>query len=66
MIYAGLGDAARTTFRVCTLGALELEVLSGFVESLERALAEAKLANTAVRLTEEARQSRGAVAPASV
>jgi 2-aminoethylphosphonate-pyruvate transaminase len=66
VIYAGLGDAARTTFRVCTLGALELEVLSGFVESLERALAEAKLANTAVRLTEEARQSRGAVAPASV
>ncbi|HEX7491183.1 MAG TPA: aminotransferase class V-fold PLP-dependent enzyme [Candidatus Limnocylindrales bacterium] len=42
VIYAGLGDAAKTTFRVCTLGAMELEVLSGFVESLERALAEAK------------------------
>jgi 2-aminoethylphosphonate-pyruvate transaminase len=44
VIYAGLGQAARTTFRVCTLGALELEVLGDFVESLERALAEARLA----------------------
>jgi len=39
VIYAGLGDAAKSTFRVCTLGALELEVLADFVESLARALA---------------------------
>lgn len=44
VIYAGLGQAASTTFRVCTLGALELEVLGDFVESLERALAEARSA----------------------
>jgi 2-aminoethylphosphonate-pyruvate transaminase len=41
VIYAGLGDAAKSTFRVCTLGAMELEVLSDFVDSLSRALAEA-------------------------
>jgi 2-aminoethylphosphonate-pyruvate transaminase len=55
VIYAGLGEAAKTTFRVCTLGALELEVLAGFTESLDRALLEAKLANTAARLSEDAR-----------
>ena len=44
VIYAGLGDAARTTFRVCTLGAMEPEVLDGFVDSLERALAGARMA----------------------
>jgi 2-aminoethylphosphonate-pyruvate transaminase len=49
VIYAGLGDAAKTTFRVCTLGAIELEVLSGFVESLERALVEATPAKPAGR-----------------
>jgi 2-aminoethylphosphonate-pyruvate transaminase len=54
VIYAGLGDAARTTFRVCTLGALELEVLADFVESLDRALVEAKLSNAATRLVEVA------------
>jgi 2-aminoethylphosphonate-pyruvate transaminase len=42
VIYAGLGDAAKTTFRVCTLGAIEVEVLAGFVESLGRALAAAQ------------------------
>jgi len=47
VIYAGLGDAARTTFRVCTLGAIEIEVLAGFVDSLECALAEAHLAGVA-------------------
>jgi 2-aminoethylphosphonate-pyruvate transaminase len=55
VIYAGLGDAAKTTFRVCTLGALELGVLAGFADSLDRALMEAKLANTAARLSEDAR-----------
>jgi 2-aminoethylphosphonate-pyruvate transaminase len=55
VIYAGLGDAAKATFRVCTLGALELDVLAGFVDSLDRALLEAKLANTAARLTGDAR-----------
>src|ERR1035437_4971806 len=49
VIYAGLGEAAKTTFRVCTLGALENEVLAGFVESLDRAMVEARLANTATR-----------------
>jgi 2-aminoethylphosphonate-pyruvate transaminase len=49
VIYAGLGEAARTTFRVCSLGALEIDVLAGFVASLDRALVEAKLANTASR-----------------
>jgi 2-aminoethylphosphonate-pyruvate transaminase len=44
VIYAGLGDAARTTFRVCTLGAMEPEVLDGFVDSLERALEGARMA----------------------
>jgi aspartate aminotransferase-like enzyme len=52
VIYAGLGDAARTTFRVCTLGAIELEVLADFVDSLDRALVEAKLSNTASRLVD--------------
>jgi 2-aminoethylphosphonate-pyruvate transaminase len=47
VIYAGLGDAAKTTFRVCTLGALELDVLADFVESLERALGAARMANSA-------------------
>jgi 2-aminoethylphosphonate-pyruvate transaminase len=54
VIYAGLGDSARTTFRVCTLGALELEVLADFVDSLDRALVEAKLSNTASRLVDAA------------
>ena len=47
VIYAGLGEAAKTTFRVCTLGAIEPEVLVDFVESLKRALAEAKLSRAA-------------------
>lgn len=42
VIYAGLGDAAKTNFRVCALGALEVGALEGFVESLERAIAEAR------------------------
>jgi 2-aminoethylphosphonate-pyruvate transaminase len=60
VIYAGLGDAAKTTFRVCTLGALEIGVLAGFAESLDRALVEAKLANTAARLTGGAADRRAA------
>jgi 2-aminoethylphosphonate-pyruvate transaminase len=51
VIYGGLGDAARTTFRICTLGAIEPEVLVDFTESLERALVEAKLASAAGRQT---------------
>ena len=42
VVYAGLGDAAKTTFRVCTLGAMELEVLADFVECLGRALEAAR------------------------
>lgn len=40
VIYAGLGDAAATTFRVCALGALSVETLEGFVETLQFVLAE--------------------------
>ncbi len=39
VIYGGLGEAARTSFRVCALGALKIEALQGFVTALERALA---------------------------
>ena len=35
IIYAGLGDAAKTTFRVCALGALTVEALEGFVAALK-------------------------------
>jgi 2-aminoethylphosphonate-pyruvate transaminase len=38
VIYGGLGDAARTSFRVCTLGAVEIGALEGFIDSLERAI----------------------------
>ena len=39
VIYAGLGTAAATNFRVCALGALEIDALEGFIASLERAIA---------------------------
>ncbi|MFN8590950.1 MAG: alanine--glyoxylate aminotransferase family protein [Thermomicrobiales bacterium] len=39
IIYAGLGDAAKTTFRVCALGALTVDALHGFIAALERAIA---------------------------
>jgi 2-aminoethylphosphonate-pyruvate transaminase len=65
VIYAGLGDAAKTTFRVCTLGALELDVLSDFVESLDRALVEARLSNAAGRLAQSAAETRGPVSSVS-
>ncbi len=38
VIYAGLGTAATTGFRVCALGALEIGALEGFIASLERAI----------------------------
>lgn len=38
VIYAGLGAAAQTGFRVCTLGNLAVGVLEGFVGSLESAI----------------------------
>jgi 2-aminoethylphosphonate-pyruvate transaminase len=38
IIYAGLGEAARTSFRVCALGALKVEALHGFIAVLEQAL----------------------------
>jgi 2-aminoethylphosphonate-pyruvate transaminase len=65
VIYAGLGDAARTSFRVCTLGAIEIEVLADFVESLDRGLVEAKLSNTAERLAQVASNSRGVTSAVS-
>jgi 2-aminoethylphosphonate-pyruvate transaminase len=37
--YAGLGEAAKTSFRICALGALTIESLSGFIAALERTLA---------------------------
>ncbi|HEV2009568.1 MAG TPA: aminotransferase class V-fold PLP-dependent enzyme [Candidatus Limnocylindria bacterium] len=40
VIYAGLGDALKTTFRVCALGDLDVGALEGFVASLERVLAQ--------------------------
>ena len=39
VIYGGLGEAAKTSFRVCTLGALKIEAIQGFVAALERVLA---------------------------
>jgi 2-aminoethylphosphonate-pyruvate transaminase len=39
IIYAGLGDAAKTTFRVCALGALTVEALEGFIAALEGVIA---------------------------
>jgi 2-aminoethylphosphonate-pyruvate transaminase len=44
IIYAGLGDAAKTTFRVCALGALTVEALEGFIAALERATARTPIA----------------------
>jgi 2-aminoethylphosphonate-pyruvate transaminase len=35
VIYAGLGQAATTSFRVCALGNLEIGALQGFIGSLE-------------------------------
>src|SRR6185437_11867515 len=40
VIYGGLGEAAKTSFRVCALGALKIEALEGFIAVLEGALAE--------------------------
>jgi 2-aminoethylphosphonate-pyruvate transaminase len=45
IIYGGLGEAARTSFRACALGALTIDALAGFIAALERALA-AKRATT--------------------
>ena len=44
IISAGLDDAAKTTFRVCALGALTVEALEGFMAALERAMAEQPVA----------------------
>lgn len=38
IIYGGLGEAAKTSFRVCALGALTVEALEGFITSLEKAI----------------------------
>ncbi len=35
VIYGGLGEAARTTFRVCAMGAIEVDALRGFTTELE-------------------------------
>jgi 2-aminoethylphosphonate-pyruvate transaminase len=38
VIYGGLGEAAKTSFRVCALGALKIEALEGFIDVLERVI----------------------------
>ena len=38
VIYGGLGEAAKTSFRVCALGALGIGALEGFVAALEDVL----------------------------
>ena len=47
IIYGGLGEAAKTRFRVCALGALTVEALEGFVAALERALSRQMVATGA-------------------
>jgi 2-aminoethylphosphonate-pyruvate transaminase len=49
VIYAGLGDASETTFRVCALGALSVEALEGFIESLSHTLATRRTAESSKR-----------------
>jgi 2-aminoethylphosphonate-pyruvate transaminase len=39
VVYAGLGDAAQSTFRVCALGALTVEGMEDFTAALGRVLA---------------------------
>lgn len=41
VIYAGLGDAAKTTFRVCALGAMTVGAMEGFVATLAEVLSPA-------------------------
>lgn len=38
VIYAGLGEAAKTSFRVCMLGALTVEAMQGFMTTLKQVL----------------------------
>ncbi len=49
VIYAGLGEAAQSSFRVCALGALDADVLRGFGASLERALARSSTDSAAIQ-----------------
>ena len=42
VIYGGLGDAAKTSFRVCALGALSIESLQGFIAVLEKTISNHK------------------------
>lgn len=44
VIYGGLGEAAKTSFRVCALGALKIEALEGFVSVLERTISRVAVA----------------------
>ena len=39
VIYGGLGEAAKTSFRVCALGALSIDSLQGFIAVLEKTIA---------------------------
>jgi len=38
VIYAGLGDAATTSFRICALGNISIDVLAGFMTCLRQTL----------------------------
>jgi 2-aminoethylphosphonate-pyruvate transaminase len=38
VIYAGLGSAAKSSFRVCTLGNISINALAGFAQCLETTL----------------------------
>jgi aspartate aminotransferase-like enzyme len=44
VIYAGLGDAAQTTFRLRAPGAITVEALQGFIAALEQVMAERPVA----------------------
>jgi 2-aminoethylphosphonate-pyruvate transaminase len=44
VIYGGLGEAAQTTFRVCALGAIEIDALRGFAATLGGLIAEPRAA----------------------
>jgi aspartate aminotransferase-like enzyme len=42
VIYGGLGEAARTTFRVCAMGTIEVDALRGFATELEHIVSSAR------------------------
>jgi 2-aminoethylphosphonate-pyruvate transaminase len=57
VIYAGLGQAAATNFRVCALGNLEVAALEGFIASLTRAIGGARVLKPAAGPVSSTRRS---------